>query len=129
MATLLRTKPYGLIKSQLERSGKISIAFCTSCPTICKLGKEKVDQLARKLGKDGFNMANVSPVTLGCLLDQVKKQKIKENTIIVWGCDSHVFNLRRVYPKRKIIPALTTVGLMVWDAKKNIHVVKEYRQR
>jgi hypothetical protein len=130
MATLLEAKPYKIIKSQLKKEEKICIAFCNDCPNICELGKEKAKQVLNKLEKNGFNVDNIYSVHLGCLYDHVKTQKsLKGKTIIVWGCDSYVYNLKRQFRKQKVIPALNTVGLIVWDAKGKIHLVKEYKQQ
>ncbi|MBA7671751.1 hypothetical protein ES703_79914 [subsurface metagenome] len=129
MAILLKERHYKLIKSQLKKNDTISIAYCTGCSGICGLGEKKVNQLSEKLKKNGFKIADMDSIPLGCLYDQVKKQKkLKNNTTIVWGCDSYVYNLKRVFPKRKVIPALITLGLMVWDAKGRVHMVKKYKQ-
>ena len=129
MATLLKAKPYKTIKFQLEQEDKICIALCKDCPSISGLGNEKAKQVLKKLEKNGFNVDGVYSVHLGCLYDHVKNQKnLKGKTILVWGCDSYVYNLKRLFPQQKVIPTLITLGLIAWDAKGKVHVVKEYKQ-
>jgi len=127
MVSIQEPKPYEMIKPQLKKSDKISIAFCKSCPTLLGFGKEEVNSFVKKLKRDDFNIVGIGTVPLGCHYPMVKKQRknLKGNVIVVWGCDSYVYNVRELFPKRKVLPAMTTIGLGVVD-KKTVHIVAKY---
>lgn len=127
MVVIVEPRPYGLIKPYLKKSDSICVAFCKSCPTLLGFGEEEVTSFVKKLKKDGFNIVEINPVSSGCDYPKVKKQQknLKGDVILVWGCDSYVYNLKRLFPKRKISPAMTTIGSGVAD-KEIVHVVSEY---
>lgn len=129
MVSILEPKPYGVIKPLLRKSDRISIAFCKSCPTLLGFGEEEVNLFVKKLKRDGFNVVDIDTVSLGCHYPKVKEQhkNLKGDVILVWGCDSHVYNLKRLFPKRKVLPTMTVIGLGVAD-EEIVHVVNEYMQ-
>jgi hypothetical protein len=50
------SKPYGIIKGKLRKWKKIGIISCNSCARACETGgREKMEELAERLKKDGFN--------------------------------------------------------------------------
>ena len=130
MTSIVEAKPYGLIKSQLEKSDEISISLCKTCPSFMDIGEEEMNQLAERLKKDGFNVIGMGATPIACSFPVVVKtqKNLRGNTIVVLGCDAHVYNLKRCFPHRKIIPALTTLGLGAIDGDGSLHVVKRHKE-
>jgi hypothetical protein len=56
----------------------------------------------------------------------LKKSELKGNATIVLACDSGVYNLKKLFPKKKIIPALKTIGLGAYNHKGKIILVKKF---
>lgn len=125
---ITESKPYGMIKTQLKKSDRVGIVSCNSCARMCETGGMKgMKQLATRLRKDGFTVADMDLIGLACDFDQLKKEELKGNVTIVLACDAGVYNLKKLFQKRRIIAALDTVGLGVWDEKGNLTLVKKFR--
>lgn len=121
-------KPYGLIKSQLKKEDKIGIVSCNSCPRICETGgEEAMKELKAKLRKDGFEVVDMDLVGRACDFDLLKKDEYKGNTTIVFACDAGVYNIKKLFAKRKIVSALDTIGLGAFDHKGNLTLVREFK--
>ena len=121
-------KPYGLIKTQLDKKDQIGIVSCNSCPRICETGGEDaMKDLAKRLKKDGFNVVDTDLIGRACDSDLLKKDELKGTTTIVLACEAGVYNLNKLFPKRKIIEALDTIGLGVFDHKGNLTLVKKFK--
>ena len=121
-------KPYGLIKSKLSKKDQIGIISCNSCPKICETGGEKeMKKLARRLKKDGFNVVDMDLIGRACDFDLLKKDELHGTTTIVLACDAGAYNLHKLFPKRKIIIALNTIGLGAFDHKGNLTLVKKFK--
>lgn len=118
---------YAKIKKQLKKKDKIGIVSCNSCARMCNTGGEaKMKELSEKLTKDGFNVVDTDLIGIACDYDQLKKDELHGNVTIVLACDSGVYNLKKLFPKRKIISALKTIGLGAFDEKGHIEVVKKF---
>jgi len=121
-------KPYGLIKSELNKKDKIGIVSCNSCPRICETGgEEKMKEIANRLKKDGFSIIDTDLIGRACDFDLLKKDELHGTTTIVLACDAGVYNLHKLFPKRKIIVALNTVGLGAFDHRGNLTLVKKFK--
>jgi len=121
-------KPYGLIKTKLDKKDQIGIVSCNSCPRICETGgEEAMKKLVKRLKKDGFNVVDTDLIGRACDFDLLKKDELKGITTIVLACEAGVYNLKKLFPKRKIIEALDTIGLGVFDHKGNLTLVKKFK--
>ncbi|UZE94070.1 MAG: hypothetical protein IB618_00645 [Candidatus Pacearchaeota archaeon] len=121
-------KPYGLIKAQLDKKDKIGIVSCNSCAKLCETGGEKeMKKLAEKLKKDDFKVVDMDLIGVPCDFDQLKKDELHGDVTIVLACDAGVYNLKKLFPKRKIIEALDTTGLGAWDEKGNLTLVRKFQ--
>ena len=121
-------KPYGLIKAQLDKNDKIGIISCNSCARMCETGGlKKMQELAERLKKDGYTVVDTDLIGMACDVDQLKKDQLHGNVNIVLACQAGVYNLKKIFPKHKIITALDTVGLGAWDMKGNINLVKRFK--
>ncbi|MEJ2267494.1 MAG: hypothetical protein P8X70_00245 [Nanoarchaeota archaeon] len=122
-----KSKPYNEIKFQLKKSDEIGIISCNACARMCGVGGKKVmDKLGNRLQKDGFDVVDKDLIGTPCDFDQLNKNQLHGNVQIVLACDAGVYNLKRIFPKHKIISALKTIGLGAYDHKGNIKVVKKF---
>jgi hypothetical protein len=130
MTSIVESKPYGLIKSKLEKRDNISIALCTTCPSYMDIGKKEMRRLAKRLEKDGFSVLNMEVTPVACSFPVLEKNQksLKGKTIVVLGCDAHVYNLKRLFPHRKIVPALTTLGLGAINGDGSLHLIKKHKE-
>lgn len=121
-------KPYGMIKSQLNKKDKIGIVSCNACARRCETGgKKEMKIMAARLKKDGFNVVDTDLIGIACNFDQLKKDELHGNTTIVLACDAGVYNLKKLFPRKKIITALDTIGLAAFDKKGNITLIRKFR--
>ena len=119
---------YSAIKKQLKKSDKIGIISCNACARLCGTGGEKVMlQLVRKLKKDGFNVVDLDLIGTPCNYDLLNKSQLHGNVQILLACDAGLYNLRKLFPKHKIISANKTLGLGVHDKGKNVILVKKFK--
>jgi len=125
---ITKSKSYKEIKSQLKKTDKIGIVSCNTCVRMCETGGQKeMDKLEFKLKKDGFNVIDKDLIGVACDFDQLKKDELNGNVTIVLACDSGVYNLKKLFPKRKIIPALMTIGIGAYNHKGKITLVKKVK--
>jgi len=120
-------KPYGMVKSQLKKKDKIGIVSCNTCARMCETGGEKeMKILASRLRKDDFDVIDMDLIGFACNLDQLKPKELHGDTTIVLACDAGIYNLKKLFPKRKIIAALDTIGLGAYDKKGNLSLVRKF---
>jgi len=125
--TITEPKPYGMIKSQLKKSDKIGLVSCNACVKFCETGgEEKMQKMAERLKKDGFNVVDVDLIGVACDLDQVKKETFDGEVTIVFACDAGVFNVKKLVGNKKVITALDTIGIGTRDKEGNINLVKSF---
>ena len=121
-------KPYGLIKAKLNKKEKIGIVSCNACAKMCETGgKKAMKELALRLRKDGYNVIDTDLIGRACDFGSLKAGQLHGKTIIVLACDAGVYNLRKLFPKRKIIAGLDTVGLGAFDKKGNLNLVRRFK--
>jgi len=121
-------KPFGMIKSKLKKDDKIGIVSCNSCPKICETGgEEEMKKIAKRLKKEGFNVVDNDIIGRACDFDLLKKDDLHGTTTIVLACDAGIYNLHKLFPKRKIIGALDTIGLGAFDHKGNLTLIKKFK--
>jgi len=61
------------------------------------------------------------------LCPELKKDELNGNVTIALACDSGVYNLKKLFPKRKIISALNTIGIGAYDHKGKINLVRKVK--
>ena len=126
---ITETKPYGMIRHQLKKSDKIGIVACNACAKLCGTGGEEAAKaLAAKLKKDGFNVVDQDLIGKPCYYEELKlkKSELHGDITIVLACDAGVYHLRKLFPKRKIIAGLDTIGIGAWDKEGNIILVRKF---
>lgn len=120
-------KPYGIVRGMLKKYKKIGIISCNSCARVCETGgQERMDEMAERLKKDGFNVVGTELVPMACNLDAVKRRENEGDFLVVLACDSGVFTVQSLFPSKIVIPALDTVGLGARDGEGNIFLMKKF---
>jgi hypothetical protein len=120
------SKPYGIIKGTLRKWKKTGIISCNSCARACETGgKEKMEELAERLKKDGFNVVDTHLVPMTCNLDLAKKPEYDCDEMVILACDSGVATYQMLFPEKKIIPGLNTIGIGARDGDGNIFLMKQ----
>ena len=120
--------PYSKIKSQLKKSDEIGIISCNACARLCHTGGEKImNKLAVKLKKDGFNIVDVDLIGTPCNYDLLNKSQLHGNVQIVMACDAGIYNLKKLFPKHKIIATNKTIGIGVHDQGKKVKLVRKLK--
>lgn len=120
-------KPYGMIKSKIDEDDKIGIVSCNVCARICETGgKEGMEKIAKRLQEDGFDVVDKDLIGTACDFDNLDVDELHGDTTIALTCDAGVYNLKKLFPKRKIITALDTVGLGAFDNQGNLNLVREF---
>jgi hypothetical protein len=120
-------KPYGIIKGMLKKWKKIGIVSCNSCARVCETGGQKVmDELAERLRKDGYDVVDTALVPLACNLDLVKRPKLDADILVVLACDCGVNTIQDIYPSKKIVAALNTIGIGARDARGNLYLMVKF---
>ena len=119
-------KPYGVIRGLLKKRKKIGIVACNSCSRACETGgRKKLDEIAERLKADGYNVVQTNLIPMACNVDLVKKPEFNADELLILACDAAVFTFQMLFPSKKIIPALYTIGFGARDSQGNIFVMKE----
>ncbi len=122
------TRTLGLITSELSKGNKITIVSCNKCPRICGTGGEEVvKHLRASLEGKGFDVADTFVLAPACN-ETVTKQVVKDpqgDTIIVLACAAGNATVKRLFPDKKIVTALDTIGIGSYDENGNIYLNKK----
>jgi hypothetical protein len=123
------TKPYGIIKGMLRKWKKTGVISCNSCARACETGgKDKMEELAKRLKNDGFDIVQTDLIPMACNIDLVKKPKYDVNDLVILACDAAVFTFQTLFPSKKIVSALNTIGFGARDGQGNIFLMKEFHE-
>jgi len=82
-------------------------------------------KLAKRLKKDGFNVVDMDLIGTPCNYDLLNKSQLHGNVQILLACDAGLYNLKKLFPKHKIICANETLGIGAHDKGKNIVLVRK----
>ena len=120
-------KPYGVIRGLLTEGDKIGVVACNSCARACETGgRKKMDEMAGRLRNDGFSVVDADLISMACNLDLVRKPEYAGDVLVVLACDAGVYTLNKLFPDKKAIAALDTMGLGARDGKGTIYVMKKF---
>ncbi len=113
-------KPLEEIRGFLGEAGKVLVAGCGTCVTVCLAGGEKEAQLlasalrmASKLEGNGREVTDVT-VQRQCeweYLDTVAKQVEEADTVVSLACGIGVQAMVKHFPEKWIVPGLNTTFL------------------
>jgi len=123
-----KSLPYSVIKKQLKKSDEIGVISCNACARLCGTGGEKVmTRLVDKLKKDNFNVVDSDLIGTPCNYDLLNKSQLHGNVQVLLACDAGLYNLKKLFPKHKIISANKTLGIGAHDKGRNIILVKKVK--
>jgi hypothetical protein len=121
------TKPYGVIEGWLQKEDKVGVVSCNSCARICETGgRIGMDEMADRLRDDGFSVVDEDLLPMCCNLDTVSKAEYDGDTLVILACESGVYTLEKLYPDKKVIAALNTIGLGARGASGIIYMMKQF---
>ena len=122
------SKPYGIIKGMLRKWKKIGIVSCNSCARVCETGgREKMEELAERLRQDGYDVSDTDLIPMCCNIDLVKKPNYEGDVLVVLACDSGVYTLQTLFPAKKVIPGLDTIGIGARDGSGNLFLMVNFQ--
>lgn len=120
-------KPYGVIKGMLKKWKKHGIVSCNSCARACETGgREKMEELAERLKKDGYTIVGTDLVPMACNIDLAKRPEYDGDVLVILACDAGFFTYQSLFPDKKIVPALNTLGLGARDMHGNIFLMMKF---
>ncbi len=121
------SKPYGVVRGMLKKWKKTGIVSCNSCSRVCETGGRKsMEELAERLRSDGFEVVDEDLVPMACNIDLAKKKDYKGDVLVILACDSGVVTYQTLFPSKRIIQALDTIGLGSRDGRGNIYLMKKF---
>ena len=121
-------RPYGIIKGMLRKWKKIGIVSCNSCARACETGGvKKMQELAARLKEDGYDVISTDLIPMACNLDLVQKPNYDADVLVVLACDSGVYTYESLFPTKRIVPALNTVGIGARDGTGNIFLMVDFQ--
>jgi hypothetical protein len=122
-------RPYGIIKGMLRKWRKVGIVACNSCARVCETGgKAKADELAERLRGDGYDVVKTEVIPMVCNIDLSKKPNYDEtDVLIVLACDSGVYTIQTLFPTKKVVPALNTIGIGARDGLGNVFLMVDFQ--
>ena len=121
------SRPYGIIKGMLRKWKKIGIVSCNSCSRVCETGgRKKMEELAERLKGDGYDVTNTDLIPMACNLDLAKKPTYESDVLIVLACDSGVYTFESLFPTKKIVPGLNTIGIGARDGSGNVFLMVDF---
>ena len=123
------TKPFGMIKAELNKNDKISIVSCNDCSRLCGTGGKKgLEEMKKVLEDSGYNVVDTFLLAPVCDKDLDKRiVKPQGNVVLVLACDSGYHNINILFKDKKVIPALDTIGLGAFDEKGDIFMIREFK--
>lgn len=121
------SKPYGIVKGMLKKYSSVGVIACNSCARLCETGgRERMEALAERLKKDGYDVVDSDLVPLVCNIDAVKRNEYKGKQLLVLACDAGVFTVQSLFPNKAVIAANDTIGLGARDNTGNIFIMKKF---
>lgn len=124
---ITNSKPYGIIRGMLKKWKKIGIVSCNSCARVCETGgSEKMEELAERLKNDGYEVVNTALIPMACNIDLVKRPKLDADILVVLACDCGVNTIQEIFPNKKIVPALNTIGIGARDGQGNLYLMVKF---
>ena len=85
-----------------------------------------MDEIAERLKADGYDVVDTALIPMACNLDLVKKPQLTSDILVILACDSGVETFRQLFPTKKIVDALNTLGIGARDGQGNIFLMKKF---
>jgi len=128
MIISLRSMSYQDLKKQLSKDDKIVLWSCDTCVKHVGFGGyDKMTILENMLKNDGYNVIKKELIAVSCVPDMIeerkkniaKKDAFEEATVIIpLTCEAGWDELKEIFPDKKIIKVLNTVGVGICSGKR-----------
>jgi len=128
MIISIRSITYEDLKKNLSKDDKIILWSCDTCVKHSGIGGyDKMIILENLLKKDSYNILKKELISVSCVPDLIKDRKVNENkkqffddatVIIPLCCNAGWDELNEVFPDKKIIKVLNTVGVGICSHKR-----------
>ena len=121
-----RSLPFGEVKKELKKSDKIGVVACNMCARVCGTGGEKgMRRMVSRLKRDGYNVVDADLIGAPCDISQLQKGKLHGDVQVVLACDAGVYNLKKIFPRHRIVSGTETLGIGVNRCGKDVELVCE----
>lgn len=125
---ITESKPIDVLKTMLDKQKRTGIVACNSHAAICNTGgRKRLVEMAERLKKDGYNVVQTDLISMPCSIDFVV-DGIDVDEFLILGCDAAVKSFQMLFPSKKVVPGLETIGLGARDAQGRIIVLKDFRK-
>ena len=109
---------------------KVGVVACNSCARACETGgKDAMNKLVERLRSDGFEVEGEHVVPMACNVDLAKKPDYQADVLVMLGCDSALNTFKELFPKKKMISGLITVGIGARDSKSGLFIMKSFVEK
>jgi hypothetical protein len=120
-------KPYNVLKGMLNKQKKTGIIACNSCSNICETGGgKKLEELTERLKEDGFDVVQTDLILMPCNVE-ANELEFDVDEFLILACDAAVKSFKLLFPLKKVVAGLETLGLGARDAKGNIFLMKDLK--
>ncbi len=85
-----------------------------------------MEELAERLKKDGYTIVGTDLVPMACNIDLAKRPEYDGDVLVILACDAGFFTYQSLFPDKKIVPALNTLGLGARDMHGNIFLMMKF---
>ena len=114
MVAITEKKKFEDVISQLKAKEKVALITCNTCTRMYNTGGlEVLDDYAKKLESESFEVTDRIVLTAACFEDYIKSASLTKtsSSAIVLACDSGYGTVKRNLPDKKVICALKTLGV------------------
>ncbi|MFH1520236.1 MAG: hypothetical protein ABID61_01185 [Candidatus Micrarchaeota archaeon] len=123
------SKSYDDLTGMLNKGKRLGIVACDSCSSSCDTGgRRKLDEITARLKEYGYDVVNTDLIPMPCNVDLKEISGFDVDEFLILACDAAVNTFQMLFPSKKIIPGLKTIGLGARDAQGNIRILKDLKK-
>ena len=113
----------------LNKAKRTGIVACDSCSTACDTGgRKKLDEITGQLKEDGYDVVYTDLFPMPCNVESAQISDFDVDEVLILACDAAVNTFQMLFPSKKIIAGLNTIGIGAKDAKGNIFIIKDLKK-
>ncbi|MCJ7614782.1 hypothetical protein MUO71_08495 [Candidatus Bathyarchaeota archaeon] len=120
---------YDSLKSMLSKGKRTGIVACDSCSSACDTGgRKKLDEITIRLKEDGYDVVCTDLFPMPCNVESDQISGFDVDEFLILACDAAVNTFQMLFPSKKIISGLNTIGIGAKDAQGNIFIIKDLKK-
>jgi hypothetical protein len=117
------------LKDILDKRKRTGIVACDSCSTACDTGgRKRLDEITLRLREDGYDVTCTDLFPMPCNVEPDQVSGFDVDEFLILACDAAVNTFQRLFPSKKIIGGLNTLGIGAKDAEGNIFLIKDLKK-